>query len=110
MEVTVYRFDMGKGRYVRYSYEPKGDRFTRGLSKRPRVVTTASDFETGRRYMRRVRTSEARYLTVSQVKAMLDPELMDDLENRTFYFRYEVGLFDISEEPPGSPWPCLTYR
>ena len=103
MEVTVYRYDMSKGRYVRYSYEPKGDRFTRELSKRPRVITTASDSETGRRYMRRIRTDEAWYLTVSQVKAMLDPKLIADLENRTFYYRYEIGLFDISEEPPGSP-------
>ena len=99
----MYRYDSSKGRYVNYDYEPKGDRFTRGLSERPRVITTASDSETGRRYKRRVRTNEARYLTVSQVKAMLAPELMDDLEHRTFYYRYEIGLFDISEEPPGSP-------
>lgn len=94
------RYDSRKGRYVTYDYQPKGDRFSRGLSELPRVYMTLSHTDTGHTYKRRVRTTEARCLTVSFVKRLLPAEISDNLEQHTVYLCADT-LFLFRRTPPG---------
>ena len=94
------RYDSNKGRYVSYDYEPKGDRFSRGLSELPRVYKTFTHTDTGHTYKRRVRTSEVRSLTVSSVKRFLPAEVKANLEHHTVYLRADT-LILFSRTPPG---------
>ncbi len=65
------RYDSNKGRYVTYDYQPKGDRFSRGLSELPRAHKMIQHFDTGHTYIRPTRTDEAQALTVAGFKKML---------------------------------------
>ena len=94
------RWDSNKARYVGYTYEPVGDRFSRGLSELPRVYVTRSHTDTGHIYKRRVRTNEARCLTVSFVKRLLPAGVRDNLEHYTVYLRADT-LTLFSRTPPG---------
>jgi hypothetical protein len=96
------RYDSSKGRYVRYDYEPKGDRFSRGLSKIPRVITTTTrTATTGHRFTRRTRTTEALELTIGRLLAFLGPEGKEKLSQETFYFKLANGKLQLRGEPPG---------
>ena len=101
------RYDSNKGRYVRYEYEPKGDRFSRGLSETPRSYKKMQHLETGNVYYRRTRTDEAQSLTVSELKRWLPNELRNGLEHRTLYFddhKHDFLAFvPVRLEPPGLP-------
>lgn len=94
------RYDSKKGRYVTYDYEPKGDRFSRGLSELPRVYMILSHTDTGHTYKRRVRTTEARCLTVSFVKRLLPAEISDNLEHHAVYLCADTLLL-FRQTPPG---------
>ena len=85
------RYDSSKGRYVSYDYQPKGDRFSRGLSERPRVWSTYNNGNTRHSSVQRVRTSQAQSLTVAQVKALLPTEDTAKLEQLTLYFQDTPG-------------------
>lgn len=101
------RYDSNKGRYVTYDYQPKGDRFSRGLSELPRVYKKMQDTDTGNIYIRRTRTDEAQQLTISQFKRMLPETLREGLEARTLYFddhKHDIMAFvPVRLEPPGIP-------
>lgn len=101
------RYDSTKGRYVTYEYQPKGDKFTRGLVETPRVYKQIQNMNTGYTYVRRTRTDEAQSLTVGQFRGMLPEELQEDLEKRTLYFderKHDLLAFvPIRLEPPGIP-------
>jgi hypothetical protein len=93
------RYDSSKGRYVTYDYQPKGDRFSRGLATLPRVWTTVSRYETGRSFIRHTRTNEAQSLTVSQIKELFPPDVAARLEQLTLYFLDTPERLSISEKP-----------
>jgi hypothetical protein len=57
----------------------------------------------GRRFVRRVRTTDAQSLTVAQIKALFPPELEAKLEQLTLYFHYGSARLTISKNPPGFP-------
>lgn len=97
------RYDSRKGRYVTYDYQPKGDRFSRGLATLPRVWTTVSRYETGRTFKRRTRTNEAQYLTIGLLKSWLRPETAASLEDHTLYFLEVKEKLHVGEEPPSFP-------
>lgn len=96
------RWDSNKGRYVTYEYRTKGDRFSRGLSIRPRVWTTVNNYDTGRSSIRRVCTSRAQSLSVGQIKAVFPPDIAAKLEHLTLYFQDTSERLEISAKPlPG---------
>ncbi len=99
------RFDSSKGRYVSYDYQRKGDRFSRGLSIRPRVWTTVSNYNTGRSSIQRTCTSRARSLTVGQVKELLPKDKAATLETLTLYFHDTPDGLDISAKPLPAGFP-----
>ncbi len=99
------RYDDTEGRYVTYEYRPKGDRFSRGLSVRPRVWTTVRNYSSGRSSIRRVCTSRARSLTVAQIKAALPPELVTQLEQLTLYFYDAPDGLQISAKAGAKGFP-----
>ena len=93
------RYDSTKGRYVTYEYQTKGDRFSRGLSIRPRVWTTVSNYNTGRRSIQRTSTNKAQSLTVGQVKELLPKDKVDQLETLTLYFQDTPNGLKIHAKP-----------
>ena len=99
------RYDDTKGRYVTYDYRPKGDRFSRGLSVRPRVWTNVRNYSSGRTSIRRVCASRARSLTVAQIKAALPPELAVQLECLTLYFDDAPDGLQISAKAGAKGFP-----
>lgn len=99
------RFDSSKGRYVSYDYQRKGDRFSRGLSIRPRVWTTVSNYNTGRSSVQRTCTSRARSLTVGQVKELLPKDKAATLETQTLYFHDTPDGLNISAKPLPAGFP-----
>ena len=99
------RYDDTKGRYVTYDYRPKGDRFSRGLSVRPRVWTTIRSYSSGRSSIRRVCTSRARSFSVAQIKAALPPELAAQLEQLTLYFYDAPDGLQISAKAGAKGFP-----
>ncbi len=99
------RFDSSKGRYVSYDYRRKGDRFSRGLSIRPRVWTTVSNYNTGRSSVQRTCTSRARSLTVGQVKELLPKDKAATLETLTLYFHDTPDGLNISAKPLPAGFP-----
>ena len=96
-----HRLDMNKSYYVLYDYQQKGDRFTRGLSPLPRVYTTVTRYESGYRFKRRLRTNQAKQLTVTNIKNIVGPELAGTLEHHTFYFHYDGEKIELKDTPPG---------
>jgi hypothetical protein len=101
------RWDSNKGRYVTYDYQPKGDRFSRGLSELPRAHKTIQHLDTGHTYIRRTRTDEAQALTVAGFKKMLPKKYEEGFEHRTFYlndYKHDILAFiETTLEPPGIP-------
>lgn len=99
------RFDSSKGRYVSYDYQRKGDRFSRGLSIRPRVYSTVSNYSTGRSSIQRTSTSRAQSLTVGQVKELLPKDKVDQLETLMLYFQDTPNGLNISVKPLAAGFP-----
>lgn len=99
------RYDSNKGRYVTYDYQPKGDRFSRGLAARPRVYTAVSNYTTGHSAMRRVCTSRTQHLTVSAIKAMFPKDIASKLEHLTLYFKDTPETLLIHAEPDQGGFP-----
>ena len=99
------RFDSSKGRYVSYDYRRKGDRFSRGLSVRPRVWTTVSNSNTGRRSIQRTCTNRAQSLTVKQVKDLLPKDKAAQLETLTLYFHDTPDGLEIHLKPDTGGFP-----
>lgn len=99
------RFDSSKGRYVTYDYQPKGDRFSRGLSERPRVWTTVSNSNTGHTSVQRTSTNRAQGLTVAQLKAQLPKDKAAQLETLTLYFHDTPDGLEISLKPLPAGFP-----
>ena len=107
------RHDSLKGRYVRYDYEPKGDRFERGLSETPRVYDTVYHCNTGNTYKRRKRTDELPCLNVPTVRKRF-PDVLKEawVEQGVFvFYDWKKSNLDLSLEPfaKGPPFklPCL---
>ena len=99
------RFDSSKGRYVTYDYQRKGDRFSRGLSKRPRVWTTVSNHNTGRSSIQRTSINRAQSLTVKQVKDLLPKDEAAKLETLTLYFHDTPNMLKIHTKPDAGGFP-----
>ena len=101
------RYDSNKGRYVTYDYQPKGDRFSRGLSKMPRARKHIHNTSTGTTYYRRSRTDEAQQLTVNMFKKMLPEKHQADFYMDTFYLRDynhdSLAFAEVSLKSPGLP-------
>jgi hypothetical protein len=75
--------------------------FSRGDRPKPRVYTIKTHHETGRRSIRRTRTTEAQQLTVSVLLKHLGPEAKDKLEQTCLYFELNDGKLELRFEPPG---------
>lgn len=109
------RYSPNKGRCVRYDYQAKGDRFTRGLSqKQPLVLTTKTHYNTGRVYKRRTHINEAQCLTIKEVLKAAPANARKDkakLTDLTYYVTYTpckldkftIYLANIKLEPDGYP-------
>ena len=96
------RLDLSKGRYVRYDYQPKGDRFTRGLSPMPPVVTTVTrTTSTGRSFRRRVRVNNTKHLTVAALLKMIGPQHHEEAEEKGLYFLYKEDGLEVRFKEPG---------
>ncbi len=99
------RMDYRKGRYVSYDYEPKGDRFTRGLSETPRVFSTVTRYESGRTFKRRVRTTELPSVTVADLfsgKLLKTVKERVEQGNDEVFLSYKDGRLQVNFEPPGT--------
>ena len=99
------RFDSSKGRYVSYDYQRKGDRFSRGLSIRPCVWTTVSNYNTGRSSIQRTSTNKAQSLTVKQVKDLLPKDQAAKLETLTLYSQDTPDMLKIHTKPDVGGFP-----
>lgn len=108
------RWDWRKGRYVRYDYEPLGDRYTHGLSETPRGARLVQHLETGRIYRRRTRTTEALSYTAKELLKLCRSAVKGDkeaLEGRVLYLdhlpltlsKVTVHWPVVKDEPPGKP-------
>lgn len=109
------RYDSNKGRYVSYDYQPKGDRFSRGLSELPRAHKRIHNTSTGTTYYRRTRTDEAQSLTIADVKRKIPKAHLEGFEERTFYlvdYQHDLLAFaKVRLEPPGMPiWFDVTQQ
>lgn len=67
-------YNTHKGRYVPYSFAHKGDVFVRGVSSIPPVYTTVTRRDTGRRYVRKMRTNAAPSITVSDIIGLIEDQ------------------------------------
>ena len=104
------RYDSTKGRYVRYDYEPKGDRFERGLSETPRVSDFAYHRNTGNTYRRRKRTDELPSLSIQNILKQFPHRAKQDFLEQGLYVRFDHKreCFDLSLEPP-DPGPPFRF-
>ena len=110
------RWDSRKGCYVRYDYQPLGDRYSRGLSETPRGARLVQHPETGRIYLRRTRTTEVYSYTAKRLLKLRrgrgrDEEDKEALEGKVLYLelrpltllRVTVPWPVVKDEPPGKP-------